>query len=548
LRWLVEKDKIIGLKLQNVQEKNFVGHFIVSLVALSIFFANIWHSGLWYPDAPSHALNGVFYKDMIEQGGVLHPTSYAERYYVQYPSLTIGVHPPVFYTIEALFFKIFGVSPLVAKLTVLLFTILGVNIFFLLSRVWLPLGLSVVGSILYLLQPATLFVQNNVMLEMPALAMSIMAVYCLYIGTERGKPWALFLAPLCAAVAFLTKQNTIFLLPIWFVWITLGRKWNLIKSGYFILGVLIGTIILIPWVIVNLSIGKSYMVNAAFDKYHIWSNCLYYLRHFSDIVSYPVILMSILSVILFVKLKEHNGYKFVLLWGCSVLLFLLLIKLREPRFATFLVPTLILLSMQVIWFFRAKVTSFVQHRSLCPVLMIALICLHLNPQRVMGGRDIQGFHQAADFVTRDLDCVSVLYDGYFNSNFIFHMRARDKDRRIFVFRASKVIYSTMLNAELGYNELIHEISDFYDILNGYSIKYVIQEQKNLLNTQANKRLRQWIQGPEFKLVGRYPTTTRGSGGPGNLLIYEYLNYEAKGISQIDLDMPVLGRKISVKLK
>ena len=120
--------------MTNLWQNKSVGYLIVSVMAISIFLTNISHSGLWHPDAPSHALNGVFYKNMIEEGGFLHPKSYAERYYVQYPSLTVGMYPPIFYTIEAFFFKVFGVYPLVAKLAVVSFTLLGVNAFFLLCR------------------------------------------------------------------------------------------------------------------------------------------------------------------------------------------------------------------------------------------------------------------------------------------------------------------------------------------------------------------------------------------------------------------------------
>ena len=291
-------------RMHNSQRKDFIGHFIISLVAISIFIANISHPGLWYPEAPSHALNGAFYKDMIEEGGVLHPRSYAERYYVQYPSLTIGYYPPVFYTIEALFFKLFGVSPLVARLAVLSFTLLGVNIFLLICRLWFPLWLSITGSILYLLQPATLFGQKSVMLEMPALAMSMLALYWLYIGTKKDNSWALFFMPLFAALAFLTKQNAVFLLPVSLVWVIWNRKWSMIKSGHFISGVLLGTLILIPWLIVNLTISRFYVVTGTFQGYHMWSNFVYYLRHSSEIISFPVILLSICYLALLIKLNK----------------------------------------------------------------------------------------------------------------------------------------------------------------------------------------------------------------------------------------------------
>lgn len=535
-------------KMHSHQERNFLGHFMVSLVAMFIFLANISHSGLWHPDAASHALNGVFYKDMIEEGGFLRPKTYAERYYVQYPSLTIGMYPPVFYTTEALVFKVFGVSPLTARLAVLLFTLLGVNIFFLLCRLWFSLWLSVIGGILYLFQPITLFGQKNVMLEMPALTMSMVALYCLYIGAERDNRRALFLTPVFMALAFLTKQNTIFLLPIWFVWVIAGRKWSVIKSGRLILGVLIGIVILIPWVIVNLTVGRYYVSVFGFQIYQLLPNFLYYVRHSSEIVSYPVAFLSILSVILFMKLTKHQGYKFTLLWGCSILLCMLITEHGELRYAMFVVPPLIILSIHVIGFLRHKFSSSLERNKVYAILMVLLICLHVMPQNVWSSRDLQGADKAADFVVSDGRCVSVLYDGYWNGNFIFHVRARDEDRRIFIFRASKVIFSTKMRLDLGYKELVDEISEFYDILNRYSIKYIVQEEKDLLNTPANRKLRQWIQEPNFRLVQKYPVSFKGLNGFGSLLVYEYLDYEAKPIREVELDMPIMGQKISVKLE
>lgn len=535
--------------MKNVQGNLLVAHLIVSLVAISIFLANISHSGLWHPDAPSHALNGIFYKDMIEEWGFLHPVSYAERYYVQYPSLTIGMYPPVFYTVEALFFKVFGVSSLIAGISVLLFTLLGANFFLLLCRLWFPLGLSVVGSILYLLQPITLFGQRNVMLEMPALAMSIIAVYFLYIGAERHNSWALFLAPVFAALAFLAKQNTVFLLLIWFVWMLAGRRWNVIKSGYFMSGVGIGLFILAPWVTVNLTVGRFYAAAFALQEYHMGSHCLYYLRHAAEIVSCPVVILSTISVVMFTKLRRHDGYMFALIWVLCVISSILPMRYAEPRYAMFGIPAVIVLSMYAVCFFKERFGSFFQRGYVSLMVMTLLIAMHVSPQKIWASRDILGVDRAADFVVSDADCVSVLYDGYFNGNFIFHVRVHDTDRRLFVFRASKVIFSTKMLVELGYDELVDDASQFRDILDRYSIKYVVQEEKDSLNTPANRRLRQWVQGSEFKLLMKYPIQSRGlNGAIGSLLVYEYLNYKKGAIKQIDLDMPIMGRKISVKIE
>ncbi|MDY6836581.1 MAG: glycosyltransferase family 39 protein [Thermodesulfobacteriota bacterium] len=489
---------------------------------------------------------------MIEDGGFLHPRTYAERYYVQYPHLTVAAWPPVFYSIEALLFGLLGISSVTAKLAVLLFSLLGINMFFLLCRLWFPLGLSVIASILCLLQPVMLFGQKNVMLEMPALAVSIAALYCLYIGTERNNSWALFFTPLFMALAFLTKQSAVFLLPMWLLWMILGKEWHTIWSRSFVSGVLVGAVALIPWIIISFTSSRFYVSSAVFKARHIWPNFLSYMKDSSEIVSTMVILLSIASITLFTKLRSRRGYTFALMWAGTVSLCLLLYDKRivspEPRQAIFLVPALIILCMEAMLFFKKNAESFLRGRRAFSIVLIILICLHLSPEKLWGGPDIQGFDKAADFVVKDLDCVSVLYDGYFSANFVFHMRARDKDRRVFVFRSSKVVYSTKWLLHFDYNELITEESEFFELLDRYSIKYIVQEEKDFLGTPAIERLRQWVQKEGFTVVEEHSIDCRALSSFGSLVVYEYLDYEAKPIRRIDLDMPVLGRQLSVEVQ
>eukprot|EP01034_Spumella_vulgaris_P042091 gene42091-52177_t len=71
-------------------------------------------------DAPRHALNGVFVKDLIAAAPWSDPSRYAYDYYAQYPALTILFYPPLFYAISAPFYALFGVSEGTALLVVAL--------------------------------------------------------------------------------------------------------------------------------------------------------------------------------------------------------------------------------------------------------------------------------------------------------------------------------------------------------------------------------------------------------------------------------------------
>lgn len=274
----------------------------------------------------------------------LHPIGYAETYDVQYPSLTVSVCPPVFFIVEALFFAVLGGSHLAAKLTILLFTLCAANMFFLMCRLWFSSGLSVVAWILCTLQPVMLFAQKNVMLELPALAMSITSRYCLCLGTERRSCRALFFSPLFAAIAFLTKQDCVFLVPVSLIWIMWDGKWEVMKSRAFMCGVVIGTIMLLPWLNLGFTIVSTHIVHLGFSILNIWPNKAYYARHLPDTLPYAIVFLAILSFALLAELKECKGPRLAWLWSGSVLLFTLPPGLAEPRHALPMVPAAVILA------------------------------------------------------------------------------------------------------------------------------------------------------------------------------------------------------------
>lgn len=509
-----------------------------------VFLAN-GSSGLWYPDAPSHALNGVFVKDFVADGGILNPVSYAERYYVQYPSLSVGMYPPIFYVVEAVLYWAFGVCAWAAKLGVLIFSLLGATAFFKLCRFWFSRGTSLACTLLYVLQPVTLFGQRNVMLEMPALALSITAGYFLYRATREAQESTIFLAPLLTALAVLTKQNAAFLGILWLVWLSITRRWDMVRNRYFLTGAAIGGVLLALWMGASLTVGRSYVAAQLLHRQTWLDNLVYYFESLPEIISYPVIALWVGSLAGFTRLRQYDGYRFGLVWTAGCLLLLLPVKYAETRFAMFIVPGVIITGMHFLRHLLAGMGPRGLGGYLRTAAMILIIALHLKPANVFGGRDIRGFDRAASYVLSDPDCVSVLYDGYFNSNFVFHMRALDVNREKFVFRASKLIYTSKLQLDLGYSDLVHEVSDFYRLLRSYSIKYIVQEEVDSIGTPANKRIREWLKDCKFRVASEMPLECYDSGGCNNLIIYEFLDYEPRSMGRVELEMPSLGRKILV---
>ena len=84
--------------------------FIIS----SIIFLNNFNKGeFWMPDESRHAMDGVFILDIVKDISnhkVKGLREYAEKYFWKYPALGINRYPPVFSSVEAVFFAVMEVS------------------------------------------------------------------------------------------------------------------------------------------------------------------------------------------------------------------------------------------------------------------------------------------------------------------------------------------------------------------------------------------------------------------------------------------------------
>ncbi len=80
---------------------------LVLLAASALLLATAPMGGdFWWSDAPRHALNGAFVKDLVAAFPIHDPRGWAVDYYLQYPSLSILFYPPLFYAVEAVMFAV----------------------------------------------------------------------------------------------------------------------------------------------------------------------------------------------------------------------------------------------------------------------------------------------------------------------------------------------------------------------------------------------------------------------------------------------------------
>ena len=125
-------------------------------------------------DMARYMMNGVFVYDFIADGGASSfdgVERYAERYYAQYPALSLGHHPPIPYLASVPFYAVFGVSGLAARMTALAWFLIAVTCFY--HVVWRLFGddAALWASLLFVTNVWVVRLGQYLWSEMPMIAL-----------------------------------------------------------------------------------------------------------------------------------------------------------------------------------------------------------------------------------------------------------------------------------------------------------------------------------------------------------------------------------------
>ena len=196
-------------------------------------------------DAARHLMNGAFVHDLVTSGSAAHPVQYGKQYYSRLPGISLPYHPPLFPIVEALAFSIFGVKLTVARLTVTLTVAVSVLLFYrLVMATHRSPAVAASATLVFFTWRWTQFAANDVMLEIPALAVALGALLLIArpeseISSSR---WIAF--ALVAGAAVWTKQTAVFLGAVPFlVAVLLRSKKMLLRPALWISGVVFAGVV-----------------------------------------------------------------------------------------------------------------------------------------------------------------------------------------------------------------------------------------------------------------------------------------------------------------
>ena len=508
--------------------------------AIALLFALLGLRGLGNgniidTDAARHAMNGAFIHDLIANGRVADPVGYGKEYYGHLPALSMPYHPPMFPAIEALFYFVFGVNLLAARLAVAVAVgVCAVLLYKLVQAThgsdWLALAVTVT---LLSLEKSQL-VATDVMLEYPAMAFCLAAVYCVR-HIEKGYPlWRALLFAFWAAAAIWTKQFAVFLVAVPPLYLLLTGRWRrLFSIPLWVSSGLLGASVI---ALVSLSMpfhhaGINQVAATPDDMWWVIThNIVYYGEAIGGTLFGIAGLFALAAAGLLIwqiRRTGSSGWNLGLYgaWIVALGVVLLFVGARSGRYLFFMFPPVLAVGYTILHrgcaMFWGEARAWRVPAAFAVAWLVAGLVWH--PEFLRGPA------QAAEAVMAASPS-RVLYGGDADGNFIFEVRARDSRMATTVIPAGKL------------PDDVFSAAAFEDFCRRYDIGWVVFEE-----TATTKRWNGLLAAPapSMKLERILPLESSRPRWRGRMRIYRFTS--ASGHPEGGLELPVgpIGSSVQV---
>jgi hypothetical protein len=511
---------------------------------------NITVGDFWWSDASRHAMDGVFIYDLVRDGRWNDWREYAYRYYAQYPALGFAFYPPFFAVVEALFFAVFGISAFAARLTVLAFAFVGITLWYQWMQKLAGGVVAFVSAIILITSPTVVLWAREVMLEMPATALLIASCFFVDRFIHSRNSRHLYLSVIMAGLAAWTKQTAAFIVPVLMIYITImetPRFW-LTRPAW--ISVLWGVVLFVPLCAYTLHFGGVAMdisvgdVNFGIPRFSLRS-FIYYFVELPRAVGVPVVLLAAIGLYTMLRSPERKRWSLPLLWALIYYLFAWYVSIKQDRYIYFWLPPFAAFAA---WGAARLVTLHGVPRALAYSLLAIFCGYRVVAASVMSTPHVTGHEPAAAYVAAHPQGQVVLFGGYYNGCFIFHLRRHNPRKSLMALRGDKMFNPVKARQDVGLVVLAHSREEVRRLLNQHGVNQVLVE-NGPPQFPASAMLRDVLKTDEFRLVRRWTLDTQGGHNVGDaLLLYQRKEPIKPQKTQVDILVPSFGQKVKTPLQ
>jgi Dolichyl-phosphate-mannose-protein mannosyltransferase len=456
----------------------------------------------FHTDEMYHAMNGLFVRDFLVDFPIHHPVQYAYEYYAKYPAVALPHWPPLFYVAEGLAFLVFGISPWASRLVVVGFAMLAIYFWY---RIALPLGpryRAFLSALILSCLPYILIYERLTMLEIPALAMCLGAIYfwLRFLDTERGRYlWAL---AGFAVGGFLTSQSMIFVVFFVVMHLIVERRFQLLKRVDVWLALLASGAATLPWYMLTqrterVPLGTMVGRVSGYGFKHLARGVTYNYYPIEVYRKFGALLLGLAFLGLILALvKRSRGNRLLLVWIFSAYVCFVLISEKDPRHAILWIPPLLYLALTAL---EALCVRRTWALIISSALALFFVVNALRSERPFVG----GAADVADYVLSLPESDAVYYQGILHGDFIFYIRKLDPEKRHLVAREKQV-------AVLGHEQrpILHSAQEVLEFFKNWGIRYAIVE--DLDPFPGFGPVRELLKSDQFELLRSFPVVTNQS--------------------------------------
>jgi 4-amino-4-deoxy-L-arabinose transferase-like glycosyltransferase len=524
---------------------------VLLLSTFTLFLTSPKSGDFSWSDAPRHALNGAFMKDLLAQGHFVDFRQYAEHYYLQYPALTIGFYPPLFSLALACFYAAFGVSHFVAQACVSFFHFgLGLAAY-LLARRWLSPCQALGAALLLMWVPEIAFWGRQVMLDVPAICWLLFSTVFFLKYLDNVEPRFLYVSSFLLVCALYTKQTLVYMLLVFLISLVLRLQKEVFKhreiwrAGVAIIAALV------PLGILTYYFGHpSWAQVVGFDdldipryKLEAWA---YYALQLPQQLGWPLFLAVCASALAclfgYGRRFRDPDTPFLFTWLAVGYVFFSAIGLREARHdMSILFPATIFAVLFVSRSISLVAQPIVTNLAVLILAVSTLFySLFYRPVPFIGG-----YAEAAHWVSTQAPERSViLFSGQRDGTFIFDLRADQPKKGVSVLRADKILLKLAIKREFGVEDRHLSKEDILKILQNCSVRYVVAQPHFWIDLPSMKALDELLNDSKhFKVVRKIMTWGSNPRTDDEILIYKTLDPVADEPEPVNLELSGFHRTI-----
>ncbi|MGQ0633379.1 MAG: hypothetical protein ACT4QC_02115 [Planctomycetaceae bacterium] len=480
------------------------------VVAAWVYLCGLFsdNDGLWLQgDAPRHALNGLFWKDFL-LSGALDPRTYALRYFARYPAVCPNLYPPGFYFFEAAVFGVCGTSPFVAKGLVLAFALLAGLYTMAWLRRWIDPAAGGAAALL-LLSPGLTTWSHAIMLNVPALAVGLAALYharrTLELPAGNAARWHLNAAAAFSTLSIVIYPMTGLVVFVALAWLAAMGRWELLARRQTLCLFFISAVVLAPlayavfrWAPQQLNQARPHLVS--FDDRWSWR---YYFAALPRVLDGPMVVLAASGLLIgFLQRRWRQETICLSLWIGVCYVVLSLIWAKDARYLLLVCPALICLATIALVSLAEWISTRVPKALPRVVLVSSLAVFILLEGWLAHGRyipSVSGLRDVAEFVRQIAPAEAVIYDGRHNGVFTYYTRAGDPNFRQQVVRGDRLLIANQVRDS--------DPEAVKAILAESGCRWVVVEfGTHSGKTPLTRTLRQVLQAGEFVRVRSFPMT------------------------------------------